>query len=354
MKRILVVHSSGAKSGGEMISQYIYKYLKDLYSFSFFIPVLKEKSKFDCDASIFYPKEDNIFQTIRELRNCLKNLKPDIVNAHGTRAALFVKLALLTTKKRSKFIYTIHGFHVAHKKGLVNKIILFIENLTNFIFVDSLVCVGLDDYNLVREKSWTKKEVVLINNGVETPIQKSDEEIEKLREQNKFLILTICRLHYQKDVQTLIKSLSYIDQDVKLVIIGDGPQKEELKSLAENNKDKIIFLGNREDASTLIHYFDSFVLSTHWEGLPLVILEAMLSNVLVIGSNVHGVKELIKDNETGLLFKEKNALELAEKIKESFLDTEKRKDIVSKAFSMAKEKYSVSNMVKRYEDLYNK
>ena len=311
-------------------------------------------SKFICDADIFYHKSGGIFGIIKELRNCLKDVRPDIVHAHGTRAALLVKIALLTMKKKFKFIYTIHGFHIAHKKGIAQKIVLFIEHLTNFIFVDSLVCVGLDDYNLLREKSWSKKNIILINNGVEAPLPKRDEKIERIREQSKFMILAICRLHYQKDLKTLIEAVSCLDEDAKLIIIGDGPQRAELMDFSKRYGGRIVFLGNQDNASSLIHYFDSFVLSTHWEGLPLVILEAMLSRVLVIGSDVHGVRELIEDNKDGFLFKEGDVLGLAEKIKESFHDNEKRKNILNNAFIMAKEKYSIGNMIEGYRNIYNK
>lgn len=353
MKKILVIHSSGIKSGGEMVSYNIYNRLKDLYSFSFFIPVIKEESKFDCETNIFYPKKNKYFFIIKKLKEVLKETKPDIVNVHGTRAAFLLKIVLLTTKKNFKFVYTVHGFHLAHKNGIKNKIFLFLENLTNFLFVDNLVCVGLDDYNLILKKTWSKKNVVLIKNGVEKPIEKENIEIKKIKDDSKFIILTICRLHYQKDVATLIKAVSLLNDNIKLVIIGDGPQKEKLKQIASNTE-KIIFLGNQNNASSFIHYFDSFILSSNWEGLPLVILEAMLSNVLVIGSNVHGIKELIKNNVTGFLFEKSNVYNLVEKIKKSIYEKNNNKNIVDSARNFVEKEYSINNMILGYNDLYKK
>lgn len=353
MKKILVIHSSGVMSGAEVLSKDIYENLKDKYSFYFFIPELESKSKFACDSTIFYPKKDNLFNRIKTLKIYIKNIKPEIIQAHGTRAAFLVKILLLTTRKNFKFIYTIHGFHIAHRKGIIPKIMLFVENLTNFLFVDYLIAVGVDDYNIIRKNSWSKKDIFLIKNGVNSPTQKIDREIEKIRNQTKFLILTICRLHYQKDVQTLIKAFNNLDKNIKLVIIGDGPERKSLEVLASKNRDNIIFLGNKENASSLIHYFDAFVLSTHWEGLPLVILEAMLSKVLVIGSDVHGVSELIEDNETGILFKEGNILELKGKIINILENKEKFGPLKEKAFCIAENEYSIKKMIENYENLYN-
>lgn len=354
MKKILLVHSSGVMSGGENISYYIYKHLKDDFIFSFFIPTSKNKSNFFInEINIYYSKKNNLFNKIKSLSKCIRQIQPDIVHVHGTRAALLVKLVLLFKRKNFKFIYTIHGFHVAHKKGLKNKLILLIENFSN-IFVDCLICVGSEDYDLVINNSIKKKSVVLINNGVIEPIPNINTELELIKNKSNFLILTICRLHYQKDVATLIRAVSLFKKDVTLIIIGDGPQRKELENLARNVlTDNIIFLGNIKNASSLIHYADSFILSTYWEGLPLVLLEAMLSRVLVVASNVHGVRSLIKDGETGFLFKKGDYIDLVKKIKQSLCFNKERLNIINNAQDLVKKEYSINDMVKKYKDLYN-
>ena len=79
-------------------------------------------------------------------------------------------------------------------------------------------------------------------------------------------------------------------------------------------EDYIEFIdGNFKD---LIVKTDVFVLSTHYEGLPLVICEAMASKTPVIGTDVIGVNEIIVNNETGLLVKENDIVDLANKIME--------------------------------------
>jgi len=353
MKKILVVHSSGANSGAEKISSIIHDHLSDSFSFSFFVPEMERKAKFGRKTETFYSTRRTIIGKAWELRKHLRRGKPEIIHAHGTRAALLIKIALLTAKKKFKFIYTIHGFHLAHRPGILFKLAMFMENLSNFIFVDAIVCVGSEDYCLVKKYSWSKKKVILIKNALGPSEPKEDAEIEKLRGRNNFLILTICRLHYQKDVMTLMDSLAYLPPGIKVVIIGDGPQRRMLENSAKSNIDKVLFLGDRDNAASLIHYFDCFVLSSHWEGRPLVILEAMLAKVLVIGSDVHGIRELIKDGETGFLFKEGDARGLSKKIIAAARDSGERGRIAEKAREMVVKEYPVDEMIRKYQKIYS-
>lgn len=351
MKKILIIHSSGANSGGEEISRQIYRNLNKDFEFSFFIPCIKEQNKFlEAEDKQFYSETTDILSIIKSLKKTITNIKPDIIHAHGTRAAFLIKLYLLFKRKKFKFFYTIHGFHIAHKKGLLNQIIIKLEIITNLLFVDKIICVGESDYKLVKNYSFKKGSVILIKNGVIKPINKKDLEIEAICKQNRYNILSIGRLHYQKDFNTLIKSMEFLADDIGLTIIGDGPQKKELQLLAQSNK-KITFL-TRNKASSLIHYFNIFVLSTNWEGLPLVILESMLNNTPVIGSNVHGVSELINNNETGLLFNPGDPKDLAVKIKQIKDNEYSSHNIITNAYNFVTNHYSINGMIDKYKNLY--
>jgi len=356
MKRILVVHSSGKVSGGEVVSRMIFQGLKDRYQFSFFIPEIETKADFREAEKIFYPDGASFFRVVRALRRAIREERPDIIQAHGTRAALLIKVArlfnLLRSGSRGRFIYTIHGFHLAYRRGWWPRLLLFIENLTNFLLIDHIICVGEDDYQLVRKNSWSKKNISLVVNGVVAPVSAEDKELEKIRQLGGFLVLTICRLHYQKDVETLVKAVISLPPSVRLAIIGAGPQRTGLQALARGYEDRIFFLGNKPGASALLRYADLFVLSTHWEGLPLAILEAMLAGIPVIASDVPGVRELIADGQTGYLFKEGDVSELSKKIIAVQSDLDASRKIKSRALAMARSKYSVARMIEAYDRFY--
>ena len=353
--KILVVHSSGIQSGGEVISLSIYRGLKDTFNFAFFIPCPLSKAQLSCSAQSFYSKSENFFVVFWHLRRTILHWHPDIVQAHGTRAALFVKLAKLSLGRyHFKFIYTIHGFHLAHKKRLLDRVAFFIEKLTNRL-VDIIVCVGQDDYKLVsKTMRGQKPKIILIKNAVMFPYPQTDKNLEQLRQRSKYLVMTICRLHYQKNVATLIEAFQFLDNNFNLVIIGDGPQLDSLQRLTHDLKlsERIFFAGNKPNASSLIHYCDVFCLSTHWEGLPLVLLEAMLSRVPVVASNVHGVREIVRNNVTGWLFETNDAQELSHKIIQAVSNSSVRDNIVEKAHELVLTEYNIGQMIDGYKKLY--
>ena len=350
MQQLLVVHSSKTISGGEVISLNIHKKLKDLFNFSFFIPSSAESAQINIkDGALFFSKKNNILSIISGFKRTVRETNPCIVHAHGIRAAFIVKLFLLFNRKKFVFLYTIQGFHVAHKEGSKNKIIQIFEKVTNYLFVDKIICVGKDEFNLIKQKSITGHKLIIINNGIDEPEKNNDQEIENFCKNYDYNLTTVCRLHYQKDVETLIDTVKGLPKNISLTIIGSGPLEFKLKQLAKGHKN--ILFTHKDGASNLLHYFDIFILSTNWEGLPLVILESMLAKIPVIGSNVHGVKELLEDNN-GLLFKHRNIQDLKNKIIWLIENKDKKIEMINRAYGNAINNYSIDQMTKKYKNLY--
>jgi glycosyltransferase involved in cell wall biosynthesis len=350
MQTILIVHSSSSISGGEVISLNIYKKLKEFFAFHFFIPSSKKTSNIEVkDAPLFFSKKNNIFSIIKSFKEVVKKTNPKIIHTHGLRAAFIVKLFLFFNKKKFIFIYTIHGFHLAHKRGFKNKIIKIFEKVTNYLFADKIICVGKDEYSLIKKISINKDKVAIISNGIDEPGKVSDEEIENFCKNYDYNLITVCRLHYQKDVETLIAAVKELPKNISLTIIGSGPLEFQLKELAKGYQN--ILFTHKDRASNLLHYFDIFILSTNWEGLPLVILESMLAKIPIIGSDVHGVKELLENNN-GLLFQHRNIQDLKNKIIWLMENKDKKTEIINRAYNNALSNYSIDQMTEKYKELY--
>jgi glycosyltransferase involved in cell wall biosynthesis len=148
------------------------------------------------------------------------------------------------------------------------------------------------------------------------------------------------------------------------LIVGDYSQSElnrkhyeEVKRLlaARHLTSHFIFAGHREDVSRMIAAMDIFVLSTHTEGLPLVVLEAMTHAKPVAATAVGGVPEIISDGETGLLHQHQDADDLAAHIL-SLLQNQERAAHLGKAgrqfvkANFSKELFA-SNIVNLYHEL---
>jgi glycosyltransferase involved in cell wall biosynthesis len=120
-----------------------------------------------------------------------------------------------------------------------------------------------------------------------------------------FVIGTVARLAPQKDLFTLIRILEKLleaDEKSRLVIIGDGQQKEQLLDFASDLgvADKIYWLGRRDSIRSHIRLFDVFVLTSLYEGFGLVLLEAMQSQVPIVASNNSAIPEVLGLDFPGL------------------------------------------------------
>ena len=132
-------------------------------------------------------------------------------------------------------------------------------------------------------------------------------------------IINIGRYTEQKDQMTLLKGLKVLDKkiDYEAVIIGKGFLKDRLINYSQNNglKNKIKFINFISNPYPLIKQADIFVLSSAYEGLPNVLLEALTLNKFIISTNCPtGPKEILLNGKGGLLFKVGNYKELANKI----------------------------------------
>ena len=365
MNKILFILSSNYLSGGEKVALDIALGLKNEFEFIFYLPQepTKEFKGLLKDFKIFYPENNKIKNICEGIKKFVKKENPKIIVAHGTRAAFYFKISILKFlifKKNFKFVYVLHGIHFVRYKFPKNLFFYFWEIITNWFLVDFLICVGKDDFNLAK-KLKLNKNILLIENGINYKdyenIASGSLRKEFNLDRNTIILTTICRLHHPKDVATIIKAMNLIrDKNVVLFIIGDGPDREELENLTKNLnlENKIKFLGYRTDVKEILADTDIFILSSKWEGLPIVILEAWASKKPVIASNVHGISGLVEDKNDGLLFQLGNEKNLCEKIKTLIEDENLRTQLSKNGYEKVKEFYNKEKMIKNYKVLFLK
>jgi glycosyltransferase involved in cell wall biosynthesis len=134
-------------------------------------------------------------------------------------------------------------------------------------------------------------------------------------------LLFVGRLVPRKEVPVLIEALARVrgcGRDVELEIVGDGPERERLESLARRTGllPSIRFRGMLDEAGVAgaLRKADLLVVPSSSEGLPAVIMEAMASGLPVVASEVDGIPELVRDSETGFLVPPRDAERLADAI----------------------------------------
>jgi glycosyltransferase involved in cell wall biosynthesis len=176
-------------------------------------------------------------------------------------------------------------------------------------------------------------------------------------EEDSPLIGTAGRLVPIKGLDHLLKATTIMQAEfpgVKVLIIGDGPERKNLESKASSLgiNSKVIFTGQREDVYDLICAVDLFVLFSLSEGLPIVLLEALALDVPVVVSAVGGILEVITHLSTGLMVQPKDEQALAQACLSLLQNREQAKALAREGKRMVKEKFSAEIMAQKVFQLY--
>lgn len=206
---------------------------------------------------------------------------------------------------------------------------------------------------------WSQK-ITVIENGVadaflSPPLVKSKQTGEVPLE-----LLTIGNLTRNKDIATVIRAISQVQDvaKVRLTVIGDGPEMGTLRQMAEEYKVArfVHFIGriSPDQIPSFLVSTDAVVIASHSEGRPNVLVEAMAAGRAVIATNIDGIIELIEHGRNGLLFGPGTSSELAERIQKLFIQPE----LIRKLGDAGREFVKGKNLTweaaaKRYIDLYN-
>lgn len=211
-----------------------------------------------------------------------------------------------------------------------------------------------DDFKLPRQQ------VKLVYNGVEIR-PKKEFDLEELKK--KFglkdvpIVGIVARLSGVKGHKYLIEAMRYVTStraDVQLLIVGDGPSKQELFNLVDKLylKENVVFLPPRENLEEIFSLMSVYASPSVQEGLGLSILEAQANLVPVAAFASGGIKDVIKHEVTGLLVEPFAVKELAGAILRLILDTELSEEIKKSAYAQLVREFSTENMAKETIGVY--
>ena len=266
----------------------------------------------------------------------------DIIHAHNIPAALAMK------NSSGKKILTIHGIFSEQIEQLHGK---STGNVSEKYEKDALSwadAVTVISKESLEHYSNLGFDVIQIPNGLDLSLF----EIEEDRRFEKQVIFA-GRLSKEKGTETLVRICENLSPEINLIIIGEGPEVDNIKKI-ESEHENIHYLGskNHEQSISLIKGSDVLIQPSLSEGISSTILEAMACKTAVIASNVGGNKELLENNESGILIEPTNHEMFCEKISELISDSELRNKIIISAGNIVK-KYDWEIVGKQYLDLYN-
>ena len=190
--------------------------------------------------------------------------------------------------------------------------------------------------------------VLTIHNGVP-----DEQPTAADRPRDSLLVGGIGRFERQKGFDVLIRAAAEIG-DASLVLIGDGSEQPALEDLAESIgvADRVVWRGWTDEARSYLGAFDVFAFPSRFEGFPLALLEALLARSAVVATDVGGVSEIVRDDETGLLVPAEDPKALASAIRRLLADADLRRRLGERGRQLVLERFTADHMARAFERLY--
>lgn len=261
----------------------------------------------------------NTFGCFRNYRDLLVRFMPDVVHSHMVHANIFTRISR-KFYSIPKLISTAHSSNEGgNLRMLAYKLTHNLSDLTTNVSLEA-------SRNFEIRKGVPKGEIKTIYNGIDLKkFIKNSLINDRLRNDLNIkkgipIFIAVGRFHDAKDYPNLINAFKIFKERLIdnnnyrnipiLLIVGDGELKSEVEFLIEssNLNNSIKLLGRRNDIPDLLNLADFFILSSKYEGLPTVIMEAMACETFVISTNCSGAKEIMGDTGIRVPIRDSDAL----------------------------------------------
>ncbi|MCF7799365.1 glycosyltransferase [Candidatus Woesearchaeota archaeon] len=340
-----------------------------------------DKNKFDIQVISFYGKGD-VGKRIEEKGVKVKYLNPQIepkgINYKTIKATIrsYSKLKKIAKKEKPQVIISflphanIISRLVASKLKIRNISSIRVKEL-GFSWhnkIDKItknkVYMYTTNSNEVKKfvnkkLGVSKDKIKVIYNGLNLDKFSKKQEINKIKKEfnikDEILISMVANFREQKDHITLIDAIKILNEKgekIKCLFVGSGSTENKIKRLIREKKldKKIILTGDRTDVATIVQASDLFVLATHYEGSPNVVIEAMAAKTPVVVTNIPEIREFVKHEENGLLYKHKNSVDLANKINQ-LIENNKLKSKLVKEGEKTTNLFKTKRMIEEYQKI---
>lgn len=297
-----------------------------------------------------------------------KNGRFDIFHSHNFRT--YQNYVAYHYARRTNIPYVLQAHGSLPRIGSWKKLkqvydVFFGYNLLR----DTFKVIALNRFEAEQYKAMgvPEEKIAIIPNGIDLseytnlPPKGSFKSKHNIPEDKK-IILYLGRIHRIKGIDFLIKAYAYLVKkkdykDAILVIAGpDDGYLNEAKALAKSLKidDSIMFTGPLYGRNKLEAYVDAevYVLPSRYETFPMTVLEAYACGKLVIASNVGGLRDLVVNDETGLLFEAGNSKELAKSIHYLLNDYSKAVEMGLKGRKFVEKNFTIDKVIAMLEALY--
>lgn len=275
----------------------------------------------------------------------LRHWPPDVLHSHNAKPHLIGAVAR-TLGLVPKLLHTKHG----QNEPWIRRQLVW--NHLAARGSDLVVTVSEDAASVARNLERVPERVLrVLHNGIDV------DGWAPAREPRRAEAVCVARFHPIKDHATLLRAARLVldrRPDFRLTLAGDGPERQRLEALSADLGlgEAIRFAGHQKDVRQLLAASDVFVMASSSEGVSLSILEAMAASLPVVATAVGGNHEVVADGETGILVPAGSPEALADALLAVLDDPDRARRLGAAGRLRVEERFSLSKMVSRYEDLY--
>lgn len=295
---------------------------------------------------------------LKAARSAIARSNPEIVHAHGSRAAFYARVA--DPRARQRVVYTVHGIHTDRAGSSVRRAVFTAIERALVGRTRQFICVCRSD--MARGGTVGILEPArasVVHNGVPRPdpVTAGDFRAELGLDLDVPLVLSVGRYSPQKDHATLLRAWAIVHErmpEAMLALIGSGPLEAEVRALADSLGlgQSVRFCATRPDLRHAYSDADLLALSSLWEGLPYVVLEALGSGTPVVGTHVDGVPEAVTHGTTGLLVPPSDPAAFADALVELLGDRDRARAMGEAGRTDVAERFGLETMIRGIATVY--
>ena len=366
-KRIRILHVAEAAGGVEKYLQTLFKYndkeqVENILVCSQNYDYKKMKSLADRVIVLKMAHQINPSSDIKvekALRRIIKQLKPDIVYAHSSKAGALARIADLGLKNR--VIYNPHGWAFNMQQSAKKKEMYKLVEKISAHFCDKIICISdAEKESALREKICKPSKLQVIYNGID--LEEIKNTIPKTRAElnipkDAFVVGMVGRLSKQKAPDVFVKAAKLIKDKIPnayFLMVGDGELRGQVESLS-NQYDlgsSFLITGWVDNPTAYMKIMDVGMLLSRWEGFGLVLPEYMACGVPIVATNVDAIPNIIRDGVNGMLVNKDSFVGVQKVCTGLKNDTELKDRIIASAKSMVRNKFGAKRVAKESIGLY--
>lgn len=299
-------------------------------------------------------------RVVGELRRIVAQRAPDIIESHMIKSHFLVKVSELG--RRLPWVAFHHGYTKTDlKMQLYNRL-----NRWSLPSAARVVTVCGEFAEQLARAGVPAGRIFVRHNAIGPAVPAEEEEVRELRhrlgvDSGEPVILAVGRMSREKghvDLISAVGQLRHLDPELnfKLVIVGDGPERERVERLAAELaiSERVVLAGHVDDLRAYYALADVLAMPSHSEGSPLALLEAMAAGVPVVATRVGGVPEIVADGESALLVAPKDARAFAIALARVLRDLQLVRTLSANALKRSRQDFSPEVYARSLTELYLK